>query len=363
MPEAQLAKVLAKGPLNSHMASDNGRTTVAQASTVRQPSLLARLFGVGKDEDDEVETSSAAATPAKTAPRTSAAPRTNRPVMASSDPRGDKDKNVPLPQARPAKQETFQVASAESKPVIARAGLFPPLAPRAKLPATDAQQETVAEPAQAAQPATATGFQMASAVSTPIRLAQATSSERASDATPAASARRAGATASADPATTATTAPWPITNRKGDDSPTNALSYAAQPIPIAAARTAPMGTGLPRPGAPDTTVAVKRSNDQSSSVVPPKTKGTNVVRVGDRFNDPWMRAMIISPSAQSYMRISMFAVSDFSNFGELVQKPAATMAMGFTQDPHFGMTPDKFAGSAVFFVSTSAFGGRTASLK
>jgi uncharacterized protein YcbK (DUF882 family) len=343
MPEAQLAKVLARGPLNSHTASDNGRVTVAQASTARQPSLLARLFGAGKDEDDEVETASATAAPAKTAPRAAAPARTTKPVMAASDPR-DKDKSVPLPQARPAKQETFQVASAESRPVIARAGLFPSLTPKAKTP------EAAEAPAEAAQPAAAGGFQMASAASTPVRLAQATSTGRASD------ANRSGDT-------TASAAPWPINNRKGDETPANAMAYAAQPTPLAAARTAPMGTGLPRPGAPDTTIAVKRGNDQPSSVVPPKTKGTNVVRVGDRFNDPWMRAMIVSPSAQSYMWVSLFATPDFSNFGELVQKPVATMAMSFTQDPHFGMTTEKFTGNAVFFLSTSAFGGRTASLK
>ena len=52
-------------------------------------------------------------------------------------------------------------------------------------------------------------------------------------------------------------------------------------------------------GNPDTTtVAVKRSDDRPTSVLP-RAPGRTLVRVGDRFNDPWMRAMIVSPSAQA----------------------------------------------------------------
>jgi len=105
MPEAQLASILAKGQLKS---------TVAQADTQRSsPNLFARLFGGGRDEEEDAKTASA---PAK-----AAAPeaRTEKPtvVAAAAESRAEKVATVPLPQGKPAKPESYQVASAGSKPV------------------------------------------------------------------------------------------------------------------------------------------------------------------------------------------------------------------------------------------------------
>ena len=128
-----------------------------------------------------------------------------------------------------------------------------------------------------------------------------------------------------------------------------------------------MGTGLPRAGASDTTIIAKRGGDQpvsvSSSTGPSRAKGISVVRVGDRFDDPWMRAMIVSPSALEFMRTSLFGTPDFRAFAMFLQKPATVMALSFGKDPHFGMTTERFAGSAVFFVATAPNGGRTAALR
>jgi hypothetical protein len=182
--------------------------------------------------------------------------------------------------------------------------------------------------------------------------------------TRAAAARRntASATASADPATTASATPWPLTDRVASEPIPNALAYAAQPTPIATARTLPMGMGTSRAApvaAPETTIAVKRSDDRPSSVVP--TKVASVVRVGDRFNDPWMRAMIVSPSAQNYLRTTLLGATDFRNLGPYLQKPTTTVMTTFSNDPYRGMICEKFDGSAVVFVSTATFS--TASLR
>src|SRR5215475_7562164 len=59
MPEAQLASVLSKGQLGSASASDGNQRS-------RMPGLLARLFGVGKDEAQDAATA-AAETPVKAA--------------------------------------------------------------------------------------------------------------------------------------------------------------------------------------------------------------------------------------------------------------------------------------------------------
>jgi len=84
------------------------------------------------------------------------------------------------------------------------------------------------------------------------------------------------------------------------------------------------------------------------------TTGT-IVRVGDRFNDPWMRAMIVSPSAQSFMKTTLLGMPDFRNLGTYMQKPATALAMTFSDDPHPGMASEKFSGSAVTFISSVKF--------
>ena len=106
---------------------------------------------------------------------------------------------------------------------------------------------------------------------------------------------------------------------------------------------------------------MKRSDDYPS-VAPPK--GPSVVRVGDRFNDPWMRAMIVSPSAQIFMKTTVYGVPDFRALGPYLVKPASTMMATFSEDPYRGMTSETFAGSAVGFTRTVTFSPpRTAALR
>jgi hypothetical protein len=64
----------------------------------------------------------------------------------------------------------------------------------------------------------------------------------------------------------------------------------------------------------------------------------------------------VSPSAQSFMKTTLFGMQDFSNLGHYMQKPTAALDMMFTDDPHPGIESEKFAGSAVTFVSSVKFG-------
>jgi hypothetical protein len=362
---------LSKGQLASHVASDSGRQS-------RKPGLLARLFGGGKDEEEDSQTAAAPA-PAKvaTARLIPSAPAAKPAVILAQG--GSNEKSVPLPTARPARPETYRVASA--------AAILP-----GPPPAPPADSFALASAATA--PA-AGGFGLASATSQPVRLAQAASlvaqddgsanaviSERgywqglpsteAPDSPPVAAARPAQPpaaapapaprrpAASAEPAATASVAPsWPLTRRDDSEPPPNPLAYAAQPTPIAAARTMPMGTGTPRTPPTETTVAVKHNDEPP--VAESKTKSTSLVRVGDRFNDPWMRAMIVSPSAQTFMRTTLYGVQDYRTLQAHMQKPAAAVMMKFSEDPYLGMASDRFAGSAVVFTPTVKF--RTAALK
>jgi uncharacterized protein YcbK (DUF882 family) len=344
MPEEQLMAVLSKGQLKS--ASEG--TAVAQA---RMPSFLARLFGGGKDEDEDAATAAAAKPAVARAP---AKPTT----AATAETRVEKVAAVPLPQAKPAKPKApdrYEVASAGSEPV-AGPGSF-------GLASANAKPVRLAQSAETVTPTNVSANDIINERGYWRGLPDVVDSPPVSGSRPAASApRRAAAAASAQPATTASATPWPLTDRGGNEPIPNTLAYAAQPAAIATASAVPLALGTPRAAPalpPDSTVAVKRSDDRPSVETPSKT--ASVVRVGDRFNEPWMRAMIVSPSAQSFLRTTQLGATDFRNLGPYLLKPTATMLMTFSNDPHRGMTSERFDGSAVVFMSTATFS--TASLR
>src|SRR5262249_41850001 len=72
MPEAQLASVLSKGQLGSASASDGSQRS-------RMPGLLARLFGVGRDEAQDAATAAAS-------PPVKAAANARKPAAPESRP-------------------------------------------------------------------------------------------------------------------------------------------------------------------------------------------------------------------------------------------------------------------------------------
>ncbi|MET0923167.1 MAG: DUF882 domain-containing protein [Xanthobacteraceae bacterium] len=408
MPEAQLARVMSKGELGSRYASDDGtvkRTAVAQASVSRKPSFLARLFGGGgADEEEHADTAAAPASAPARKPSTASKPTAVAAVPAKpADPVKSADRVAAKPAekpadkvaaaapSRPAKPETVASAPAPSKPAAKPEG-FQVASATSKTVATFVNPDDEPAPAKPAA-----SFELASATSKPARPAQAASlparanttandvinerghwqgpsDEPASPPSKSAAPRRpAGiAVASADPKTTASIAPsWPLPEGKDDSRPANALAYAAQPTSLANTRPVPpMGSANAKPA--DTTVALKRSDDRptvttTTATTPPAVQGqgqgANVVRVGDRFNDPWLRAMIVSPSAQGFMRTTLFGTPDYRHLGPYLQKPASSVVMTFSDDPYLGMKTDKFAGSAVVFISTVTFPARTASLR
>ncbi len=366
MPEEQLMAVLSKGQLNSHSASDGQGTAVAQAS--RMPGFLARLFGGGRDEAEDTET--AAASAKSTARARAPDLRPAKPAAAAGETRVAKAAAVPLPQTKPVQPLTHQIAAAAGKPVAKIADRYQ---------VASAASEVVAAPGSP---------RLASATSKPVRLAQAgealtPTSVSANDVINArgywrglpdevdlppvspsralaSATRRPPAVASAEPATAASATPWPLADRSGSEPIPTALSYASQPASIAAASAVPLAFGAPRAAPPrETTVAVKRGDDRLSVTPPPRT--TSVVRVGDHVDDPWVRAVIVSPSAQSFLKTTRLGAQDFRNLGPYLLKPAATMLLTFSKDPHHGMTSERFDGSAVVFMSTATFS--TASLR
>jgi uncharacterized protein YcbK (DUF882 family) len=324
------------------MAEGQSLHTAAEATEVasnhRQPAVLARLGG-GRTAPDPVP-----AAASRLAPVVSLAAQIDKPSV------------VPLPASKPRPQPaTYEVAAAESRSVELRPAQAASLVTRASLSANDIiNQRDYWRSVQSADPANAPQGNAIPRPPAPIPTATVV--------------------ASADPEATASLAgnlaPWPLPER-GDPRTAGALAYADPTAPVLAqARPAPMGTAVVRPAAPpDTTVALKRIGDRpsvisSSPPAPAATASANPTRTGDQFNEPWLRALIVSPSAQDFMSTSTSGTPDYRGLAPFLRKPPAAIMMTFSSDPQLGMTARKFSGTAVVFVSTVTFAStRTASLR
>jgi hypothetical protein len=80
-------------------------------------------------------------------------------------------------------------------------------------------------------------------------------------------------------------------------------------------------------------------------------------------NDVWMRAMILAPSASTSMSVSAMGDPDLTLMRSYFVKPAAVVAMSFSDDPQIGLVSDQFTGAAVATLATQSFVMRTASLR
>ncbi len=164
--------------------------------------------------------------------------------------------------------------------------------------------------------------------------------------------------------------------------PELALAYAAQPkqqkiagapspaatraalVPrVVAAAAAPAAAHLPVPP-PATTIAVKRTATQALSTIlaaPPHLPAAEIR--GGRFDNPWLRAVMLSPSVRRYLSTSLLGEPDYRALAGLMAKPARSVMMTFGPEPNPGLTSDRFSGSAIVFVATVTYGTHTAALR
>ena len=171
--------------------------------------------------------------------------------------------------------------------------------------------------------------------------------------------------ASADPNATGTVSSLPSAP---DDRvpPQLALAYAEQSpsraIAVAArAATDKAGAVL---GESETTVAVKGVNDQPKTSVQKAIQlAVAAVKVSERLDNPWLRAIILSPSVQRFLSTLAFGARDVTYLASLMVKPSSAVMMTFSSDPNRGLSQDHFSGSAIVFLTTVSYPTRTASLQ
>jgi uncharacterized protein YcbK (DUF882 family) len=342
MPEAQLARVLSKGPLTM-MASKDRPVRTAAAKMPNPVEALSRLVSGGRDADEEGDVAATSRTPAPAQARTERvpAPMPRPTVVAAVEPKPEKIEKpaivaaVPMPKPAPkgSKPATFEVAAADSRPV------------------------TLSRPMQTASLETR-GVDSSDVISARGVWRGAAEPEENTRGIDVRGSKP-------DPVATGSIAPWPLPDRNATG---DVLAYAPAttasvrtaslgPVNVRMTPTAPATTALP----PQTTVAVKRVGDKPSVVAQAPMPGQ--VKAGEAYNDPWLRAMIVSPSAQGFMSTSLIGPVDYRNLGGYLQKPQGAVMMTFSDDPHLGMSSEQFRGNAVVFVATVTFRQRTAALR
>jgi uncharacterized protein YcbK (DUF882 family) len=301
------------------------------ALTRTSPSLFAAVFK-RKSSDDEDEGASATPVSEKPVPAivTAAA------APAKTDP-------VPMPRAKPAAASTFQLASADTQ-MVQLAQIAQPATPK-QAAATD---NTEAKPQTPADIINARGF-WGDAAATPK---QATPAQVA-----AISARR--ALAATDPQSTSSIsgAFQALAYAPATSSPVDRANIVAASAPMprsfrpsSAARNAAAATGI------DTVVA-KGTQGQGSVVA------TSTRLASSRANDIWMRVMMLAPSASTSMSATVLGDTDMTLMRSQFVKPQAAIAMTFSDDPLMGLSCDRFTGSATATLATQSFVLRTASLR
>jgi uncharacterized protein YcbK (DUF882 family) len=171
--------------------------------------------------------------------------------------------------------------------------------------------------------------------------------------------------ASADPNATGSVGPLPAA---ADDHvpPQLALAYAEQSPShaIAVAARAAVDKAGAVLGESETTVAVKGVNDQPKTSVQKAIQlAVAAVKVSERLDNPWLRAIILSPSVHRFLSTLAFGARDVTYLAGLMVKPASSVMMTFASDPNLGLSQDHFSGSAIVFLSTITYPTRTASLQ
>jgi hypothetical protein len=132
----------------------------------------------------------------------------------------------------------------------------------------------------------------------------------------------------------------------------NTVVRTASLDPVASRSEPPAGAVEP--------VKVAAATLGSNTTVSTKTV---VANAGMRYDDPWLRAMIMTPSITDSMTATLYGTPDLTELRNLMRKPNSSLMMSFNEDAYPGMAPDRFRGEAVVFLSTRAFIRRTASLR
>ena len=141
------------------------------------------------------------------------------------------------------------------------------------------------------------------------------------------------------------------------DDTLRAASEAAEPAP-----PSKIGQIINRSGV---TVAAKGLIERPKTAFQTATRlaSAAVVKVRSQADNPWLRAIVLSPSVHRFLTTLALGARDFTSLAALMVKPSSSVMMTFSSDPNIGLSHDRFSGKAVVFVPTVNYTTRTAALQ
>jgi uncharacterized protein YcbK (DUF882 family) len=337
---------------------------------------FAKLFGLAKtDEDEEGDAPAATSSTAEPA-RTGAKATLAAAISRTSDKLAAEKKKFADAASRAeeklaaGKAKLAQVASnAEDKLSSEKAKLIK-IASKARVIAR-AETPAAATPNQVIE---SRGFWQGLSDGEPMRsvaAAAAKSMAALAGKTPA------NDVASSDPETTESIPPF-SSQHEDRAAPESVLAYAEAPddpsavVPSGAGAN---GSAMPRAmatsplavrtGTDEMTIAVKRVSGRPTSAIltVAKKSSSSILANTSRLDDPWLRAVVCSPSVHRFLSITELGVRDFRSLSGLMVKPPNSVLMTFATDPQSGLANDHFSGSAIVFISTITYPLHSAELQ
>jgi uncharacterized protein YcbK (DUF882 family) len=159
---------------------------------------------------------------------------------------------------------------------------------------------------------------------------------------------------------------FPPARRPEPMGETAARAAAAMALNIGATNTASTRLAPTLRDAAATTIAKKsplRTAPVPAELVRSAKPTVVVANAGMRYDDPWLRAMILTPSLTDSMTATLYGEPDMTELRTLMNKPSSSVAMSFDEEPYPGIAAGHFSGEAVVFLTTTTFQRRTASLR
>jgi hypothetical protein len=175
--------------------------------------------------------------------------------------------------------------------------------------------------------------------------------------------------------------PWPVSDVKDRVPLDMALAYADQaqsdvanfdsrfgavgPAMARGAASSPTRS-VPQRMARDNNAAAKKNGAPSrtaANVPVVRVKAVEAATPGMRYDNPWLRAVILAPQLYGSMTATLYGDPDLTELRSLMSKPVTAVAMSFAKEPYPGISASSFSGDAVVFLTTYVFSQRTAWLQ
>ena len=357
-----LADIRKHGGSPSEMSIEAARSAGVQVADAgvaqRSRNPFAKFFGFGRDEDDDAN-AAAAATAAAPTPAVQLRTRAKATMVAVIERAEDKlaaEKTKLVQVAAKAEErlaaEKTKLARVASKAhVISRAEAAP-------LAAVTPNQIILArgfwqgapEGTNAARPASAPRNRLAAVP----RLQRTEVASAAAD-----------ATGSVSPFIAEDRVAPELGLAYAEQADRDATSHAAAIATTAAAapRAAVTRAFALQTGDAATSIAMKRIDGRPASAILTVANKTSTPLAEDASHDPWLRAIIVSPSVNRFLSITALGARDFRALAPLMAKPASSVMMTFAADPQPGLAQDHFTGSAIVFVATVTYPLHAAALE